>query len=99
MFTVLSTTQLEEEYKKRNEDGSLITDFLPESLLPGGVLSKGIGCTVCRTVVEIISYEVKTVNASEEFIKKEIEMVCKLYPVKAAQDAVSTKFLINFCTF
>ena len=49
----------------------------------------GIGCTVCKVIVNIIKYEIKYVNATEEAIKKTVKSLCKLYPIKAAQDAVS----------
>jgi len=49
----------------------------------------GIGCTVCKLAVGIIKFQIDTFNSTEEAIKKTIQGLCKLYPIKAAQDAVS----------
>ena len=68
----------------------------PDMLAGGGSPStKGIGCTVCKVVVAVIRFEVKTVNATEQTIKKSVEALCALYPIKAAQDAV--RIILN-CT-
>lgn len=55
--------------------------------LTGKSLKNGIGCTACKAVVEVIEYEIKTVNASEQQIKKIIEAICSLYPIEAAKEA------------
>jgi len=57
----------------------------------------GIGCTVCKIAVGVIKFQIDTFNSTEEAInnsteeaiKKTIQGLCKLYPIKAAQDAVS----------
>ena len=58
------------------------------------MIGDGIGCTICKVAVKIISYEVKTFNASVEIIEKEVRAVCALYPIKAAKEAVRIVFLL-----
>lgn len=53
----------------------------------GGVIKEGITCTICQTIVKVITWEIKTVNASIKFIENEVKVMCALYPIKAAQEA------------
>jgi len=49
-------------------------------------VGNGIGCTVCKVVVKVISYEVQTVNATIERIEEVIKSLCELYPTEAAKE-------------
>lgn len=54
-----------------------------------GLFKNGIGCTICKTIVTFITWEVKTVNASLETVEKAVKAMCALYPIKIATEVVS----------
>ncbi|XP_057299576.1 uncharacterized protein LOC130630194 [Hydractinia symbiolongicarpus] len=51
-----------------------------------GLFKNGIGCTICKTIVTFITWEVKTVNASLETVEKAVKAMCALYPIKIATE-------------